>query len=323
MKKREDYRIVFMGTTSFAVGSLDALLSSGYNVVQVVTVPDKPAGRGLRPKPSEVRKYALANNLPLIQQADLTNSHFVEQLIQLKANLFVVVAFRILPQIVWSIPQHGSINLHASLLPNLPGAAPVHRAIIHGLANTGVTTFLINNKIDGGQVLLQKQVPVLSGETAGELHDRLLIAGKEILVRTADLLREGKANPYEQSALHQPDTIIKALKITKELCQINWNLTSKEVINLIHGLSPLPGAYAILSHPQRNSQPVKIFRAKPAASGLFCQPGGVIIENNRRMLVQASDGLVEITELQPHGKRVMNAANFLNGLQTRTEWYFV
>lgn len=323
MKRREEYKIVFMGTTQFAASSLEMLVREGYHIVQVVTVPDKPAGRGLHHKQSEVKKYSLANQLPLLQPDNLTDSTFIDQLMHLQADLFVVVAFRILPEIVWSIPPHGSINLHASLLPNLRGAAPIHHAIIRGLEITGVTTFLLNNSVDGGQVLLQEQIRIHPGETAGELHSRLLLLGKELLVRTVDLIREGKAKPFDQNCLQQPDTIVKASKITREFCKINWNLPSQEVLNLIHGLSPSPGAVATLTHPDKNDQPIKIYRAKSFASGFFCQPGSIILENNRQMLVQTHDGLVELIEIQPQGKKVMYAANFLNGLQPKTGWYFV
>ncbi|MGB4205404.1 MAG: methionyl-tRNA formyltransferase [Bacteroidales bacterium] len=315
-KPREKFKIVFMGTPAFAVQSLEILLNSGYDIAAVVTAPDKHAGRGLKFKASEVKLFAQEKGLKLLQPDSLKNIDFVNTLTELKADLFVVVAFRMLPEIVWSIPAYGTINLHASLLPQYRGAAPINWAIINGEKKTGITTFLIDHEIDTGKLLLQKELNIGDDETAGELHDRLMIEGARLLLKTVDDLRNNKLIPVAQNEyISGIQKLNKAPKIFKEDCRINWRLSALEVFNLIRGLSPYPAAYTILQSKDGVEHHLKIFRAKLSDYFEKDIPGTIQINDRKMMFICAGDSWIELTEVQLEGKKRMSVYDFLNGFK--------
>jgi methionyl-tRNA formyltransferase len=242
--RKEDLRIVFMGTPTFAVESLKALVENGYNVVGVITTPDKPAGRGYRMQASEVKKYALEHDLLLLQPEKLKNEVFLNELKQLKADLQIVVAFRMLPEVVWNMPRLGTFNLHASLLPQYRGAAPINWAIINGEKETGVTTFFLSHEIDTGKIIFREKMPINDDDNAGTLHDKLMKLGAELVLKTVDAVLENSIDTIPQSELISDETILKpAPKIFKETCRINWEDTAENIYNLIRGLSPTPTAW--------------------------------------------------------------------------------
>jgi methionyl-tRNA formyltransferase len=299
-------RIVFMGTPEFAVPSLHAIKKSSHELAGVVTAPDKPVGRGLKVQPSPVKQVALNFSVPTFQPNELNDPEFIAQVTELHADLFVVVAFRILPASVFGIPPKGTINLHASLLPKYRGAAPINWAIINGENETGVTTIFIQEKVDAGDLILQKRLAIGDEETAGELHDRLSTAGAELLRETIDLIAKGIAPRRQQTG--EPT---RAPKLTKELMQIDWQRPAARIKNLIRGLSPSPGAFTFL-----HGKILKILRARLAAvSELRGKPGEVIrVDLKTGQIVVASGvGDLEIIELQLEGKRSMSAKEFLLG----------
>ena len=300
-----DPRIIFMGTPEFAVASLDAILSAGYNVVAVITAPDKPAGRGMQLSVSAVKKYALEKGLPLLQPEKLKNPAFLEELRALKADLQIVVAFRMLPEAVWDMPPMGTINLHGSLLPQYRGAAPINWAVINGEAVTGVTTFKLRHAIDTGNILLQESFPIGDNETAGEVHDRMKMIGARALVRTIDGLVAGHLRETPQE---NPSDAKHAPKLTTETCRIDWNRPAREIHNLVRGLSPFPAAFTTL-----DGKMLKIFRSDieketPTA------PAGTHDTDGKTWLRWATpDGYVRATELQLEGKKKMAITDFLRG----------
>ena len=299
-------KIVFMGTPQFAVRSLQALLEHGIAVQAVVTVPDKPAGRGLHLHPSEAKKFALEQGLPVLQPEVLTDPDFQQALQQHHADLFVVVAFRILPKSLLAIPRLGAINVHASLLPKYRGAAPIQCAIIRGERETGVTTFLIDEKIDTGRILLQEKIEIGENESAGELHDRLAELGAQVLIRTLTGVMKGELTPHEQ---HGEVTL--APKITKEMAEIDWNLPATRLRDLIRGLDPHPGA-----HTHWNGKLLKIWKGHVHDSeNSTAAPGQVIHVDGRsgELWVGTGQGLLAIDEVQLQGKRRMTTAEFLPG----------
>ncbi len=295
-----------MGTPEFAKESLKKLLTSSHEVVAVVTVPDKPKGRGLKVKPSPVKEFALAHHIPVLQPVSLKDAEFIETLKKFAADVFVVVAFRILPVEVFSIPPKGTINVHASLLPKYRGAAPINWAIINGETETGVTTIFINERVDQGHILLQERVPIEADMTAGMLHDVLARVGAQLLVETLDRLQEGSLTPQKQD----PDLVSKAPKITKELCHLNFNQSAEQVHNWIRGLSPSPGAYAYW-----NGRLLKLFRSRPVNVNYAPQaePGTVVKVMNNAFSVRCAQGIVDIYEVQLQGKKKMPVQAFLNG----------
>jgi len=319
MKSCKDFRIVFMGTPAFAVRSLEILYDAGYDLVAVVTAPDKPAGRGLVPRLPAVKHFALQHNLPLLQPFSLKDDGFIKALAALNADLFVVVAFRMLPEAVWSLPAKGTINLHASLLPQYRGAAPINHAIINGEQITGVTTFLIDREIDTGKILMQQEIPVGFSETAGELHDRLMEKGAELLLETVDAIRNSNIKPIDQRQMLNEDQVLrKAPKLTKEDCRINWSMNTEQVYNLIRGLSPYPAAFTNLLSSDGTVLPLKIYKAIPSAQAIHCEPGDIITEENKRMFVATRDGFIELLEIQLAGKSRMKISDFLNGFRITT-----
>jgi methionyl-tRNA formyltransferase len=306
----QNVKIVFMGTPEFAVASLDALVHAGCTIVGVITAPDKPAGRGLKLQESAVKKYAVEKGLKVLQPEKLKNPQFLEELRSLKADLQVVVAFRMLPEIVWNMPPMGTINVHASLLPQYRGAAPINWAIINGEKETGVTTFKLKHEIDTGDILLQEKTQIDENETAGELHDQLKELGAKVLVRTIQGLADDTLNEVAQSELPdaQSETIKHAPKIFTETCRINWHKPVDEIHNLIRGLSPFPGAFTHL-----NEKLLKIYRSEKECKQPVIGPGQVETDGKTFLKMAAMDGFILLKELQMEGKKKMNVEDFLRG----------
>ena len=309
-----------MGTPEFAVASLDALVGGGYNVVGVVTMPDKPAGRGYKMQFSAVKEYALAHNLPLLQPEKLKNEEFLDALRALHADLQIVVAFRMLPEVVWTMPPLGTFNLHGSLLPQYRGAAPINWAIINGEQETGVTTFFLQQEIDTGDLILQKRTPITDGDNAGTIHDRLMSIGAAAVVETVDCIIAGTAPKTPQP---QGVTLKSAPKIFKETCRIDWTQSCHQIFNFVRGLSPYPAAWSVL-HTDDKTIDIKLFEVtrEPAAHTL--QAGQVVCDGKNYLKVAVADGFVKIESLQPAGKKRMSAADWLRGQHGApgTTWYF-
>lgn len=306
---KSDLRIIFMGTPEFAVASLDALVAGGYNVVGVVTMPDKPAGRGYKMQFSAVKEYALAHNLPLLQPERLKNEDFLNALRALQADLQIVVAFRMLPEVVWAMPRLGTFNLHGSLLPQYRGAAPINWAIINGEKETGVTTFFLQQEIDTGDLILQRKTPIADSDNAGTVHDRLMEIGAKAVTDTVDAILAGTVAATPQ---HYDGTLKAAPKIFKETCRIDWHKTCNEVFNFVRGLSPYPTAWTEL-HENENAVAIKIFEVErePATHHLAC---GTLVTDGKKMLkVAVKDGFVQIKSLQTAGKRRMQSDEWLCG----------
>lgn len=311
-------RIVFMGTPDFAVASLASLVNNNQNVVGVVTAPDKPAGRGRHVQESVVKQYALKQGLPLLQPTNLKATDFLDELRSLQADLFVVVAFRMLPEAVWTMPPKGTINLHASLLPQYRGAAPINSAIINGETVTGVTTFFIEKKIDTGQVIMRKEVPIDITDTAGDLHDRLMEVGADILLKTVIQIGEGTATPVHQAELAGKELRV-APKIYRETCRINWSDSTRNIYNHIRGLSPYPGAWSVLIDENNEEHQVKVFKATEAEPTLL-NTGEIDLDPDMR--VGTRDGSIVIEEIQIAGKRRMSTHELLNGFPITNRWKF-
>lgn len=306
----KDLRIVFMGTPDFAVGSLHALIEAGCNIVGVITAPDKPAGRGLQITESAVKKYAVSKGLHILQPDKLKNPEFISALKALKADVQVVVAFRMLPEIVWNMPTLGTINVHASLLPQYRGAAPINWAIINGEKETGVTTFKLQHEIDTGNILLQQKVEIAPDMNAGELHDVLKETGAKLIVKTIQGLSEKNIDEQDQSTVIDDLSVElrHAPKIFTETCLINFNKQIQEVYNLIRGLAPYPAAYTII-----NNKKYKIFAAQMNVQTPEHAPGFVYSDNKSFLKIACIDGYINITELQPEGKKRMLVTDFLRG----------
>lgn len=305
----EKLRIVFMGTPEFAVGILDTILKNNYEVVGVITAADKPAGRGQKIKYSAVKDYALEHNLKLLQPTNLKDESFLSELKSLNANLQVVVAFRMLPKVVWDMPEFGTFNLHASLLPDYRGAAPINWAIINGETKTGVTTFFIDDKIDTGAMILNAEIPVSNEENAGQLHDELMELGSKTVVETLALIADGNVITTIQN--DHPD-IKTAYKLNKENCKIDWNKPAKEIYNLIRGLSPYPAAWCFFE--DKNQQwNVKIYEALLMNEN-HNEPTGKIIATKKELKIAVDGGFIQILSLQYPGKNKMTAQQLLNGI---------
>jgi methionyl-tRNA formyltransferase len=312
----DSMRIVYMGSPGFAVGPLQKLLGAGCRVVGVITAPDKPAGRGKRLQQSAVKEFMIrqASNIPLFQPANLRDPDFVRALEDLQPDLQVVVAFRMLPRVVWSIPILGTINLHASLLPQYRGAAPIQHAIINGERETGVTTFLIDDQIDTGNILLQKKVPIGENETSGELHNRLMDTGASLVLDTVRQLADGSLKAKSQDLFTEPGVPLNlAPKIFREDCRISWDRPGREVYNLIRGLSPHPGAFTFLSRSEEEALLCKIFEAGFEGIPHTEAPGTILTDGKRRLEVAVRDGIIEVHTLQLEGKRRMDVRDFLAG----------
>jgi methionyl-tRNA formyltransferase len=305
----EKLRIVFMGTPEFAVGILDTIIKNNYDVVGVITAADKPAGRGQKLKFSAVKEYALEHNLNLLQPTNLKDESFLAELKSLDANLQVVVAFRMLPEVVWKMPKLGTFNLHASLLPDYRGAAPINWAIINGESKTGVTTFFIDDKIDTGAMILSKETPISSTESAGELHDRLISIGSEAVVETLSLIQSGNTTTTIQT---DSSDIKTAYKLNKENCKIDFSKSGVEIYNLIRGLSPYPSAWCFIKDGA-DEWNVKIYETKLVSETHNLEIGS-IITTKKEMKIAVKDGFLEIISLQFPGKKAMKTYELLNGM---------
>jgi methionyl-tRNA formyltransferase len=298
-----------MGTPEFAVGILDTIIKNDYNVVGVITAADKPAGRGQKLKYSAVKEYALANNLNLLQPTNLKEESFLEELKLLNAHLQIVVAFRMLPKVVWDMPKLGTFNLHASLLPNYRGAAPINWAIINGETKTGVTTFFIDDKIDTGAIILSSETEIDPNENAGHLHDRLMDLGSEAVVKTLELIEQGNASTTIQT---ESPEIKTAYKLNKENCKIDWTKSASEINNLIRGLSPYPAAWCYFTD-KNEEWSVKIYEANLITEE-HSLATGTIICTKKEMKIAVENGYIQILSLQFPGKKKMSTSDFLNGI---------
>lgn len=303
-------RIVFMGTPQFAVTSLDELLTAGCNIVGVVTAPNKPAGRGQKLTQSAVKEYAVAKGLKVLQPEKLKDQTFLDELTALQADLQVVVAFRMLPAIVWGMPARGTINLHASLLPQYRGAAPINWALINGEKETGVTTFFLKHDIDTGNLLFTEKITLNGHETAGELHDRLMNKGAGLLVKTVKAVESGRYSELPQHELVEGMELKHAPKIFKENCLIDWNNTTQTVYNLIRGLSPVPTAFTKL-----NGKTFKIFYGEQEAGAPNLQPGEFESDYKTYLKFACTDGYINVTDVQLEGKKRMGIEEFLRGVK--------
>ncbi|MGZ5286059.1 MAG: methionyl-tRNA formyltransferase [Flavisolibacter sp.] len=306
-KKYTELRIIFMGTPEFAVASLDALVQAGCSVIAVVTAPDKPAGRGMKLQSSAVKKFAQENNIPVLQPDKLKHPDFLQELRSLKADLQVVVAFRMLPEIVWNMPPMGTINVHGSLLPQYRGAAPINWAIINGEKETGITTFKLQHEIDTGDILLQESLPIGDEETAGELHDRMKELGASVLVKTIEGIAEASIQSISQDSVAKEETR-HAPKIFTETCRINWNMNLDQVHNLVRGLSPFPGAFTIL-----HDKMFKIYRSSKEPAHHDLEPGQYLTDKKTWLKFAAPGGFLHVIEIQLEGKKKMLVEDFLRG----------
>lgn len=302
-------RLVFMGTPHFAVGILEAIIKNNFEVAAVITAPDKPAGRGQKLNISAVKEYALEKGLKILQPTNLKDPDFIEELKQLKANCQVVVAFRMLPEVVWRMPEYGTFNLHASLLPQYRGAAPINWAIINGEEKTGVTTFFIDDKIDTGAIILSRETEILPNENAGQLHDRLIEIGSHAVIETLHKIENGIT---ETTAQPEQEELKTAYKLNRENCKINWEQDAGTIHNQIRGLSPYPAAWCFLKDGDREWN-VKIYESVCEIEKHNQKPGTVIIKN-KEIRVAVKDGFVKILSLQFPGKKRMTSSELLNGM---------
>jgi methionyl-tRNA formyltransferase len=299
-------RIIFMGTPEFAVPSLEVLLEAKFNVVAVITAPDKPQGRGQKLVASPVKECALKYNIPVLQPPNLKAPEFLEELKSYNANLQIVVAFRMLPEVVWAMPSLGTFNLHGSLLPQYRGAAPINWAIINGEKETGVTTFFLKHEIDTGSIIFQEREPIHDSDDVGTLYNRLMKRGSQLVLKTVKAIETGN---YPATPQPQHDEIKHAPKIFKETCEINWNQPAKKIVDFVRGLSPYPGAWAIM-----NGKTFKIFKCTQSVTGNQQAAAGHFETDNKTYLrVKTSDGWVSIIEFQPEGKKRMNVEEFFRG----------
>lgn len=321
--KKEDLRIVFMGTPDFAVESLRILVENNYNVVGVITMPDKPSGRGYKLQPSAIKKYALEQNLPLLQPEKLKDEVFLSKLKAWNADLQIVVAFRMLPEAVWNMPSFGTFNLHASLLPQYRGAAPINWAIINGEKETGVTTFFLDHQIDTGKIILQEKVQIADEDNAGTVHDKLMQIGAETVRKTVDLVIEGKADGIDQGQFINEGIQLKAApKIFKETCRIDWNKPASEIHNLIRGMSPYPTAWTELYNEGKEFQTVKIYSSEVVSKIHTQEVGRIETDNKSYLYVACINGYISLKELQFAGKKAMKIDEILRGNKFDENSYF-
>lgn len=310
-------RIVFMGTPDFAVESLKTLVENNYHVVGVVTMPDKAAGRGHKIQFSAVKQFALDNQLPVLQPEKLKDEAFLDELRALKADLQIVVAFRMLPEVVWNMPPLGTFNLHASLLPQYRGAAPINWAIINGEKETGATTFFLTHEIDTGKIILQEKINIADEDDAGVVHDKLMVMGAQMVKKTVDLIAQGKADAIDQSAFLSGDLVLKsAPKLFKDNCRINLSGSVEEVHNQVRGLSPYPAAWTEIQLPGQ-AEPLicKVFRTEKEYVKHNFEPGSIKTDGKRFLKIALKDGFVNLKEIQAPGKKRMEMGAFLRGLR--------
>ena len=310
--REKELRIVFMGTPEFAVPSLDIVLGQGYRVCAVVTAPDKPSGRGLKVIPSPVKTYALEHGIKVLQPEDLSDPGFISELIALRVNLQVVVAFRKLPREVWMLPAFGTFNLHGSLLPQFRGAAPIQWAVIHGETETGLTTFFLNDRIDQGEILFTEKTTIGAAETAGELHDRLKVMGAGLTLRTIKAIESGDVHPEIQK-IAEGTILKKAPKIFRDHCQIRWNETVDSIYNLVRGLNPAPGAFSLFVMPTGETVSFKLLKVDKVHEQHEFTPGTIRTDNKSHLQIAALDGWVLALEIQPESKKKLNVSEYLRG----------
>ena len=328
--KKEDLRIVYMGTPDLAVEALRQLVEGGYNVVGVITMPDKPAGRGHKIQYSPVKQYALEQNLPLLQPEKLKDEAFVQALREWKADLQIVVAFRMLPEVVWSMPRLGTFNLHASLLPQYRGAAPINWAVINGDTETGITTFFLKHEIDTGEVIQQVRVPIADTDNVEIVHDKLMMLGGKLVVETVDAILNGVVKPVPQEEMAVVGELRPAPKIFKETCRIDWNQPVKKVYDFIRGLSPYPAAWSELVSPEGEVVVVKIFETEKYirnegkrcrnSRGCFCKVGSIETDGKKYIKVAVPGGFVSVLSLQLPGKKRLKTDELLRGFRLTNEY---
>ena len=328
--KKEDLRIGYMGTPDFAVEALRQLVEGGYNVVGVITMPDKPAGRGHKIQYSPVKQYALEQNLPLLQPEKLKDEAFVQALREWKADLQIVVAFRMLPEVVWSMPRLGTFNLHASLLPQYRGAAPINWAVINGDTETGITTFFLKHEIDTGEVIQQVRVPIADTDNVEIVHDKLMMLGGKLVVETVDAILNGVVKPVPQEEMAVVGELRPAPKIFKETCRIDWNQPVKKVYDFIRGLSPYPAAWSELVSPEGEVVVVKIFETEKYirnegkrcrnSRGCFCKVGSIETDGKKYIKVAVPGGFVSVLSLQLPGKKRLKTDELLRGFRLTNEY---
>ena len=311
--KKEDLRIIYMGTPEFAVESLKALVENDFNVVAVVTMPDKPIGRGHKVQSSPVKEYAVAQKIPVLQPERLKDESFLAELRSFNADLQIVVAFRMLPEVVWAMPRLGTFNLHASLLPQYRGAAPINWAIINGETKTGVTTFFLQHEIDTGNIILQESVAILPEENVGNLHDKLMHIGAKSVVRTVEIILSEKVNAIP----HQEDEELKlAPKIFKDTCRINWEKSGESIHNFVRGLSPYPAAWCELLQDNSDAVVLKVFETKFEKISHQMPLKSILTDGKSYLKVAVNDGFLHLKTIQIQGKKRMNVSDFLMGFRT-------
>jgi methionyl-tRNA formyltransferase len=322
--KKQDLRIVFMGTPDFAVPTLKAIINNGYNVVGVITAPDKEAGRGKKINMSAIKKFAIEHKLKILQPHKLKDENFIVDLRNLKANLQVVVAFRMLPEIVWAMPALGTFNLHASLLPQYRGAAPINFAIINGETTTGLTTFFLDKEIDTGKIIFQEKIDISKNDDAGTLHDRMMEKGSDIVLKTINSISNNEVTSHEQHKFTDEYNTLKiAPKIKKDFCRINWNNTPITIYNFVRGLSPYPASFSVLKSDREIQHSIKVFKATIISSSPSTEVCGKIITDEKTYLnVIAKTGIISILELQLSGKKRMSITDFLRGFQNINSFHF-
>ncbi|WP_300699150.1 methionyl-tRNA formyltransferase [uncultured Bacteroides sp.] len=319
MMRKEDLRIVYMGTPDFAVESLRCLVEGGYNVVGVITMPDKPAGRGHKIQYSPVKQYALEHNLPLLQPEKLKDETFLQALRTWKADIQIVVAFRMLPEVVWNMPRLGTFNLHASLLPQYRGAAPINWAVINGDTETGITTFFLRHEIDTGEVIQQVRVPIADTDNVGIVHDKLMTLGGQLVTETVDAILNGTVKTIPQEEMAVVGELRPAPKIFKETCRIDWNQPVKRIYDFIRGLSPYPAAWSELLLPDGTTMVVKIFETEKLSQPHQLSPGTLLTDGKSYIRIAVTDGLIGIRALQLPGKKRLKTDELLRGFRLTEE----
>ena len=318
--KKEDLRIVYMGTPDFAVESLRCLVEGGYNVVGVITMPDKPAGRGHKLQFSPVKQYALEHSLPLLQPEKLKDEAFVEALREWKADLQIVVAVRMLPEVVWNMPRLGTFNLHASLLPQYRGAAPINWAVINGDTETGITTFFLRHEIDTGEVIQQVRIPIADTDDVGIVHDKLMMLGGKLVTETVDAILNDAVKPIPQEEMAVVGELRPAPKIFKDTCRIDWNQPVKRIYDFIRGLSPYPAAWSELVQPDGETVVMKIFETEKIIQSHQLTPGTLLTDGKTYIHVAAADGIIGIRALQLPGKKRLKTDELLRGFRLTEEF---
>ncbi|MEO5571628.1 MAG: methionyl-tRNA formyltransferase [Bacteroidia bacterium] len=314
-------KIIFLGTPEFAVPSLEILLKNRYEIAGVVTAPDQPSGRGLQLTPSAIKKFAVENNLRIFQPEKLKDEDFLNEIRKLNPDLQIVVAFRMMPKELWQLPRLGTFNLHASLLPQYRGAAPINRAIMNGEKETGVTTFFLKHEVDTGNILFREKVSINENETAGELHDKLKLIGAELVLKTVKAIEENNYKEISQSELTRVDEQLKpAPKIFKEDCRINWDQNIETIHNYIRGLSPYPAAFTEIISSDHQKHFVKIFKSEQEASSAHTVPGKMETDGKTFLTIAGKNGFLKITELQLQGRKKLLVEELLRGFKITNDW---